>query len=184
MLVGIGAILGLLSALLGGNSAQDTWSIVHFMQLVMILPLVAKFMKGKAEEFIVANAFSTLSIYPLPIETIESIPLIRDLSFDQPDEYLRNLGLSSGSTFVNNFILLSILFILAIVHFLSCLLYLWTRNKEGKFSSMVLKVYRFFTFTFYIRIFILIYMFTLLMVVSEIKYYVENGGDDNFGHQK
>ena len=124
MLVGIGAILGLLSALLGDNSAQDTWSIVHFMQLVMILPLVAKFMKGKAEEFIVANALSTLSIYPLPIETIESIPLIRDLSFDQPDEYLRNLGLLSGSTFVNNFILLSILFILAIVHFLFCLLYL------------------------------------------------------------
>ena len=27
-------------------------------------------------------------------------------------------------------------------------------------------------------------MFTVLMILSEIKYYIKNGGDDNFGHQE
>ena len=37
-------------------------------------------------------------------------------------------------------------------------------------------------FTVYIRIAIEAFMFTVLMILSEIKYYIKNGGDQNFGH--
>ena len=47
---------------------------------------------------------------------------------------------------------------------------------------IVQKVYRMFMYTVYIRIFIEIYMFTVLMIVSEMKYYFSNGGNDDFGH--
>ena len=47
-----------------------------------------------------------------------------------------------------------------------------------------MKVYRVFTYSVYIRIFIEVFMFTVLMLLSEIKYYIRNGGDDSFGHQE
>ena len=120
---GTGASLGFLSALLSGTSAQDSWNIIHIMQLILTLPLIARFIK-KAKEFIVSNAFSALSIYFVPIKVIESTPLIRDLSFNQPDKYLSSLGISSGSTLVNNLVLILMLFALGILHLLFCLLHL------------------------------------------------------------
>ena len=43
-------------------------------------------------------------------------------------------------------------------------------------------MYRLFTLTVYIWIFIDIYMLSFVMFFSEIKYYIKNGGDQDFGH--
>ena len=48
---------------------------------------------------------------------------------------------------------------------------------------MILKVYKFFTLTIYIRIAIEAYMFTTLMLVSEINYFVQTKNDDNYDEQ-
>ena len=39
-----------------------------------------------------------------------------------------------------------------------------------------------FKFSVYIRTFITIYLFTAVMIISEINYYIKNGGEDKFGH--
>ena len=62
-------------------------------------------MNRKVKEFIVSNAIFVLSVYSLPVQDVKEIPLIKDLSFDQPDEYLRILGWTSGSSLVNNLLL-------------------------------------------------------------------------------
>ena len=176
--------MGILGALICGTSAQDAWAIVNFLQIILLLPLAVKSMDKTAQDFVVSNAFSALSVYYLPIEALKSMPVIKNLSFDQPDEYLRTLGWPSGSTVINNMVLLMILYGLAIFHILSCLFYRSTKNEETKFSAIVKKAYRLFNYTLYIRSLIVIYMFTMLMVFSEIKYYYKNEGEDNFGHQK
>ena len=107
------------------------------------------------------------------------MPILKDLSFDQPDEYLKKLGWSSGSSLVNNLILIMVLIVFGIVH----LILYFINNKQHKCSSTIRKIYKLFTFTLYIRIAIQVCMFNTLMVVSEIKYYVKNGGGDTFGHQ-
>ena len=175
---------GFLSAFLSGKSAQDAWAIINVIHLILVIPLIPQSMSRKVKSFITSNAFPTLSIYFLPFEVIKSTPLIKDLSFDQPDEYLRKLGWKSGSTLVNNITLLAMLFLFAIFHLVFCLLYCVTKSKENSFSSKVRKAYRFFTFTPYIRTFIEIYLMTTLMLISEIKYYIHNGGDDKFGHHE
>ena len=149
-----------------------------------MFPLISKSMHGIVKNFIISNAFPTLYYYFLPIEVIKSIPLIRDLSFDQPDDYLRKLRWISGSTLVNNIVLVMLFILLLIFHLLSCLLLSVMKCKDSKCRLKVLKVYRFFTFTPYIRIFIELYLFTTLMLVSEIKHYIENGGKDSFGHHE
>ena len=176
----IGIFVGLTTALLSATPAQDAWAIIHFLQLILVLPLVAISMNNKVKDFIVSNAFAALSVYILPLKAVKSNSLIKDLSFYQPDEYLRSLGWSSGSTLVNNFMLLIIISVLGIIHLVLYLI----KNKQSKYQSMVVKIYKFFTLTFYIRTAIELFMFNTLMIVSEFKHYAEAEGADNFGHQK
>ena len=123
-------------------------------------------------------------MYSLPLGVVNSIPLIKDFSFNQQNQYLRLLGWSSGSTFVNIIVLVMILIFIAIIHILFCLLYTLTKNRENRFSSIILMIYRFFTFTIYIRIFIEAFMFIILMIISGFRYYNKNRGDDVFGYQE
>ena len=106
---GAGAGLGFLSALVTNTSPQDVWAIIHLMQIVLLFPLIAKSMSKAVQNFIASNSFAALCIYFVPVEIIKSTPVIKDISFDQPDEYLRVLGWSSGSTLVNNIVFLIIL---------------------------------------------------------------------------
>ena len=57
------------------------------------------------------------------------------------------------------------------------------KNKESKFQQTILKLYKFFTLTIYIRMAIEVYLFILLMVISEINYYIESQSDDNYDDQ-
>ena len=58
------------------------------------------------------------------------------------------------------------------------------RKNESKFKSFLHKVYQFFTISLYIRVAIEVYVFIILMILSEIKYYIQKDGDDTFGHRK
>lgn len=75
-------------------------------------------MSRKVEEFIVSNAIFVISVYSLPIQDVKEMPLIKDLSFDQPDNYLRILGWTSGSSLVNNLLLFIGLIGILTLHFL------------------------------------------------------------------
>ena len=57
---GTGIIFGFAVALLTRTWPQDVLSIIHFLQLVLTLPLIAIAMSNEVKEFIVSNAFSAL----------------------------------------------------------------------------------------------------------------------------
>ena len=156
--------------------------VTHFLQIILLLPLAVVSMKEKVENFIVSNAFAIILSFSLPLNNLKSFPFIKDLSFDQPDEYLRTLGWNSGSVFVINLLLFFQLIGLLVLHILSYIIYNLTKKRHDKLSSYALKIYRFFTFSAYIRIFLEVFLFTIVMLLSEIKYYFKNGGQYNFGH--
>ena len=136
-------------------------------------------MDNKVREFITSNAFTAFLIYVLPAKFIKSVPILRKLSFDQPDEYLEKLGWPSGSSLVNNFMLMMVLLVFGIAH----LILYFVRNKQHRCSSLIMKIYKSFTLTIYIRFSIEVYMFIAIVTVSEFKYYAKNGGGDAFGHK-
>ena len=149
---GVGICIAFTVALVSGTSAQSAWATVHFLQLIVILPLVAISMSSKVSDFIVSLSYTGFSTYSLSSCAIKSLPLLKNLSFDQPDEYLNQLGWQSGSGFVNNLILFMVVIFLVIIHLLTLIIYCFTKNKETKLNKVVVKVYRFFTFAVYIRI--------------------------------
>ena len=79
------------------------------------MPLIALSMNNSVKDFIASSAPFALSVYILPSDAIKSISVLKNLSFDQPDEYLKDLGWSSGSTLINNFMLFVLLLVLQII---------------------------------------------------------------------
>ena len=57
---GTGILIGFGIALITRTWAQDSLTIIHFLQLVLILPLISKAMSDKVKEFIASNAFTAL----------------------------------------------------------------------------------------------------------------------------
>ena len=184
---GLGIMIGFLAALFSGTSAQDAWSIIHFLQMVLFLPLMIKDMSDSIRDLIVSNAAFALSSYSLPISSVKSL-FIGDLAFDQPDKYLNDLGWSSGSTFVNSYLLIMfvILYCVAIItlKLIAQLLYRSISSKTSMFISILLKISRLSPLAIFVRIMFETYMITCLMAISELKYYFTNGGKNNFGYQE
>ena len=54
-------------AFLTGTTTQGAWAMIHYLQLVLILPLVTISMNEKVKDFIVSNAYTALSVYPLSL---------------------------------------------------------------------------------------------------------------------
>ena len=52
-----GICIGLIAAMFGVSQGQDAWAMIHFLQLVLILPLITTSISRKVKEFIVSNAF-------------------------------------------------------------------------------------------------------------------------------
>lgn len=184
---GLGVMIGFLTALVTGTSSQDAWSIVHYLQIIMFLPLMINTMDGRLRDLIVSNAFFALSSYSLPAESVESL-FIRNLAFEQPDEYLGDIGWSSGSTLVNSYLLIVfvIFYFIVIVtlKLIAQLLYRSISSKTSMFDQILLKVSRMSPLAMLARIMFEVYMITCLMAVSELKYYFTNGGKNNFGYQE
>ena len=169
--VGITTGLGFTVKMISGNSERDEWSILHMMQQLVMLPLMAKFMTHQVRQFIVSNAFTSLSIYSVRTNWIESIFFIKELSFDQVNEYFEMLEWKSGSTFVSNILLIALIFVIVFLHLLAWILRRLTKNCREWLHGIFCKLFDFFTFSVYIRILYEVYLFVLLMAVSEINYY-------------
>ena len=169
--VGITTGLGFTVKMISGTSERDEWSILHMMQQLVMLPLMAKFMTQQVRQFIVSNAFTSLSIYSVPTDWIKSIFFIEDLSYEQFNEYFEMLEWESGSTLVSNILLIVSMLIIVFLHLLIWILRRLTKNSREWLHGIFCKLFDFFTFSVYIRIFYEIYFFALLMAVSEINYY-------------
>ena len=174
---GLGIMIGFLTALLSGTSAQEAWSIIHFLQIALFLPLMIKDMDVRFKDFIVANALFALSSYSLSPKNVESL-FIGNLAFEQPDEYLRDLGWSSGSTLVNSYLLIIFVIFCSIgivtLKLIAQLLYRSRSNKTSMFNRILLKISGLSPLAIFIRIMFETYMITCLMAISELKYYFTN----------
>ena len=113
----LGILLGFANGLLFDKSfLQDAWSIIHQMQMILLLTLIDGNVKFYVIDLIIECSFSALSIFLFPEKMLKSMPLIKQLYSIEPDQYLLDLGVTTGSTIVSCILLLIILIALAIIH--------------------------------------------------------------------
>ena len=115
---GIGAAVGFANSMVSGSSAQGAWVIVNMLQALLLLPLVAWYISETVKNFIISNGFFTFSLGFLMQDHLDSIPFAKDLDFEQSNSYLHDLGMQSGSCFINNMLIMFLLVTLLIPHLL------------------------------------------------------------------
>ena len=117
--VGISTGLSLAARLIDGSSKRNDWAVIHMMQQIMLLPLISKFTPDQVEDMIAYSGFPVQVLNTMSKKTLDDNPLSYKIRFDQSHPYLEKLDCASGSTVLNNFILLVILIIIGILNFLA-----------------------------------------------------------------
>ena len=126
---GLAFTINLANSLTSTSSTQSAWTIVNMLQLILLLPLIAKSISSTVKNFILSNGFACFNIGTIiDIETLIGYKLI--FTIKQPDEYLEDLGMESGSALVNNLSLIVMLLGFVILHLFIILGYGVTQKYE------------------------------------------------------
>ncbi|CAI2380967.1 unnamed protein product [Moneuplotes crassus] len=163
-------IISASSSALSFTSVNSIFCMMNSLQLAILLPLVPEYFSLKVLDFLNGMGFAMLSLDFIHLKDIPFIKTITNwVRYPQTDEYLEDIGMSSGSSLVNYFSLISFTILLVICHI--CV-YLFTKcarkSEREKCKKFFNKLFEFFTFNIYIRTFIQAFMFTILCTFSEM----------------
>ena len=134
---------------------------------------MAKYMADKVRNFILSYGFVIFSFDFIPIINLKILQSAKEeFMHAQPNKYLEELGMESVSTLYNNYSLISVLIGIVILHLGISLLFSWSNEQQNWIQKFIAKIYRLFTFTIYIRMFIEAFLFLLLSSMFEVRYYL------------
>lgn len=110
--VSIAASVG--SAVMALSSPQGAFSIINQFQMTLLIPMIDDYLPADVEKFILGMSFTLFSLDFIPIENIPIVAEIREaLDYDQDNSYMKDLGMKSGSAFINQLKLLFVLTLLS-----------------------------------------------------------------------
>ena len=107
------------AALLSMSSPQGAFSMINQFQLFILLPLIGAYLPFTVITSITGMSIAMFSFSFIPFD---KIPLINTLfnvfDYDQSDDYFDDIGLTSGSAFLNHIGLLLIIGVFILFHLL------------------------------------------------------------------
>ncbi|CAI2381103.1 unnamed protein product [Moneuplotes crassus] len=158
------------SSVLSLSSVNSIFSVMNSLQLAIQLPLVPDYFSPKVLAFLSGMGFSMMSFDFLKFKDIPFVIAITEwVSYPQSDEYLNSIGMRSGSSVVNYLSLMAFIMFLALIHFCIIMCNKWVgQSKHTKCRKWLNKLFVFFTFNIYIRVFIQAFAFTTLSIFSEM----------------
>ena len=173
--IGAGATAAIGVSLLNMSSPNALWAMANQAQSLLLLVAMSVYLPDDIVQFITANNLMQFSFGFIPLYriTLISVP-IKWFDTDSLDSKYETVGLESNSTFVN--VLSTIVFFLFLVclHLTMTCIPKWRQDESSSkvrkiYNFIVVKLWEFFTFAIYIRIFIEAFQFMLLSCMSEIS---------------
>ena len=162
--LGLGILIGFFNGLLFAKPfLQDAWTIIHQMQMILLLSLVDRYIPYYVEQLILQCSFSALSLFLFPVKILKSVPLFKALYPLEPDQALVNLGVTTGSTILSCIFLLFLLLALIMIHLF--ILSVCKGNTCKTLKKYIPKAYP--------RIFIETFIFVMIASMFEFKNFYE-----------
>lgn len=145
--------------------------------------MIDSFIPDALNTYLEGQEYSLINFNFIPLEKVPSVSLSTGwLDFDQENEVLENLGIESGSTFINNMSLFFTFLMIGGGHL--WLLYLWRCRKNEHTSkckkfliSVKEKILDILKYALYLRLFMEAHENLLLSWVSELYHF----SPDSFG---
>ncbi|CAI2379323.1 unnamed protein product [Moneuplotes crassus] len=168
---GVAMALAAASSVVSMSSPVGMFSMINQLQLYILLPMLPPYFPAKVGDFILGMDFAFVSLDFIPTDDIPLVKEIKKLvSYPQSDEYLNEIGISSGSSIVNYLPMVVIIVLIGFLHLITTLIYVCIReHKPGKCKKIIEKFFVFMTFNAYIRLIIQGFLFLMLSIVSEFK---------------
>lgn len=135
------------------SSPVGMWSIFNQVQLYMLLPMIPQYFPDKVGKFILNMDFTLLSFEFLQIGKHAT----KQADFGNQNTYFRQIGISSGGSMINFLPLLTVIILVVFFHLIVTVNYcsVYDEEKDRKCRKTMNKLFSFFTFSAYIRLFML-----------------------------
>ena len=166
-----GTIMAVAAAAMTMSSPQGAFSMINQFQLLLLLPMIPKYLPSDALLFIMGMDFTMFSFDFIPFDRLPMVSSISEwLDYDQDEQYLTGIGMRSGSAVINQIKLLCLVCFVAFLHICYFPVYKLADSLEetNKCRKLTTKIFKFLTFAVYIRLMLEAYLFALLSIVSEI----------------
>lgn len=169
-LIIISGVINAVTACATKSSYQSVFSSFNFCQLIMLIPLTGVYASSKVVEIFDAMDPVLLSAYHYKCDDFSvSQSLLEECGYSQTNPVLNFIGLESGSTVINIYIILLLFIILVMFHLILAPIYCCVKNGDGWCAKATTWFIEGMSFTVYIRLILEAYILFMLASVSEIE---------------
>ena len=172
------AVLELIGNLMNSTSMSSIWTMLNYLQLLVLLLLTRAFMPKDVVNFILNTSISMFVFNLTPFQNTSYFNLTEKwFDDDQSDKLLYKIGLTSGSSLINNYSFFWLLLWTVIGHLMLYIFSLIIKRvkTEGWLSWFikglkwsVIAILKILTFSTYIRIILESFQIMLISSISEI----------------
>lgn len=170
--VGASVGIGTIAAILSSSSSNSAFASINQFQLYMLVPLLGTGLHKNVIDYITGFKFTAFSFDIIDFQTVPGLQMVMTyFEFQNSDQYLSKIGISSLSTTLNLFSTLLIFTLLFLCHILlvlpvySCLR---RRASSDKLQRLGRALMQLFTFTIYIRMGLESYQLMAMSGLNEI----------------
>ena len=169
----------LLAAFTSGSSGStSSFGMMNQLQLVILIPMLRTYLPDKIYNYLKSMSTSLFNINFLPTSDSSSFVSFQSLfDYNQQDSYLKLLGLTSGSAFVNILNLSVTVGCVICLHIVILILFLIIRKivRLRVIKNLIVKILEILTFGFYIGVWLETYILFILVDFSEINLHFKRG---------
>ena len=168
---GVGATLSAGTSIMTMSSPVGIFSMINQFQMLLLIIISGVYLSDGVKATITGMGYSMLNFDFLQFERIDMFgKFINFITFDQTNESLTEIGITSGNSFVNVFKLMLLTITIIMIHILLIPVISKWRNckKESKYNKFGNKLYYFLTFALYVRLILQSYLIIALSAISEI----------------
>lgn len=109
--------INVLSSALNNSSPQGAFASINQIQLFMLLTLFGVYLHTKVLSYLKSMSSALISFDVTSYSVFNFMaPLLDGFNFEQPNPYLKFIGIQSGSTFINIFATIGTLFLFIGLH--------------------------------------------------------------------
>ena len=102
-LAGAAVALGGTISVLSVSSPQAVWMMVRQFQLLMLMPLTGAFFPSSIIQYLTGMSFMNFDFDFIPFPEIPFLDMLYDyFDFEHGHEYLKDIGVESGSSLLNS----------------------------------------------------------------------------------
>ena len=123
-MIGATMAIAMFLSILNMTSPAGVWLILGLYQMLMLLILTRAFIPEVVRQYLAGMNFALMNFNVIPYIRIPFISEAHEwIKFEQNSEDMKDIGISDGSTIINNVLFLAMLLVFILVHIPIALIY-------------------------------------------------------------